>query len=90
MRVDYVMPAVFSWQEGIGGRSKVLFAVLDAGGQWHHSVDGVPFSSQAFVQICHNLWHQDECCLTSQQLVWTSLVVRILLQSNSRIDKLGR
>jgi hypothetical protein len=27
-----------------------LFAVSDAGGQWHHTGDGVPFSSHAFVQ----------------------------------------
>jgi hypothetical protein len=67
-----------------------LFAVSDADGQWHHSEDGVPFSSQAFVQICQQLWHQEECRLTSQQLVWTSLVVRMLLQSNTLMYLLGR
>ena len=48
--------------------------MLFADGMWHMD-DGVPFSSDLFVTICRQVWRKEDCSLTSEQLVWTCLVV---------------
>jgi hypothetical protein len=51
------------------------FSHVRADGKWHTDENGVPFSSDTFVAICHTVWREPECRLTAEQLVWTCQIV---------------
>jgi hypothetical protein len=44
------------------------FSHVRADGKWHTDENGVPFSSDTFVAICHTVWREPECRLTASSL----------------------
>lgn len=55
-------------------------------GKWHEDADGVPFSSRVMCLIAKRVWCEPDMVLTSQQLVWTCMVLRGLSPCQLRLS----